>query len=219
MGKFRVCIVKLLTFCIRYQWDRIAHGSIDALYLEKLDNFNLTEERKNEILQMVFPDLIVIECDFNAYPILETWLKTQKEVIAFFYVTNVIALYCLDRKKEALEVLNSYLIQNLENTFFKRYYSRMQGIFEDGTNIRFELNGYNDASYVFIDDLTINGLTDYKLLNFLIKEEDQWVGEFKLPPGENYYIFYVDGKRVFDPNNSVTEIKYGLEYNKIVIQE
>ena len=187
--------------------------------LEKLNRYNFTEERKNEILQILFSDLIVTKCDFNAYPFLKAWLKTQKEVSAFFHVTNAIVLYSTNRKKEALKVLSTYLSQKPENTLSKRYYERMQGIFEERTNVRFKLNGYKDARYVFIDRVPINGITDFKLFNFLIKEGDQWVGEFNLPLGENYYIFFVDGKRVFDPNNSEIGKKYGLEYNKKVIKE
>ena len=187
--------------------------------LEKLDKYNFTEERNNEILQMLSSDLIVTRCDFNAYPFLNVWIKTQKEVRAFFHVTNAIVLYSTNRKKEALEVLSAYLSQKPENTLSKRYYERMQGIFGEGMNVHFKLCGYKDAKYVFIDKVPINGITDFKLFNFLIKEGDQWVGEFNLPPGENYYIFFVDGKRVFDPNNSIIEKKNGLEYNKINIKE
>jgi hypothetical protein len=89
----------------------------------------------------------------------------------------------------------------------------MSGIPVTGANARFELNGFADAKYVFIDGISISPVN-----NFMVKTGDRWTGSFRLPANEYHYNFLVDGKRVLDPGSTDIVRDGNVEYNRLIIE-
>jgi hypothetical protein len=71
--------------------------------------------------------------------------------------------------------------------------------FEEDANVTFELNGYENATYVFVKGIPSN-------FDFLIKKDGKWIGKFILNDGVYNYSFVVDGKQVFDSKTPVKVI-------------
>lgn len=185
--------------------------------LKKLNEYQLSLERKNEILRLLCSDLIVWNHDFNSYPFLSALLKSKKDVDELLQVTNPIALFFSSKKTEALDILNKYPTDHPTGQlapFASQISNQMQGIFEKDANVKFELKGYENAKSVFVEGI------DYPtVIYFLIQKDGKWIGDFYLDPDEYHYVFLVDGKRVLDANISDTIKENGLDYSKIVVKE
>jgi hypothetical protein len=181
--------------------------------LKELNSYPLTSIRKNEILRLLSSDLIYFNRDFRSYPFLMTFIQSQKTPDEFNLVLSAITLFCLDNKNEALNVLKTYVSQNPKSTLAKDIFNQMQGIFDEAANARFELKGYLNAKYVFVDGISIS-----PVFNFMVNDGEKWIGVFKLPPNEYHYSFSVDGDRILDPDNHDITHESGLEYNTISIK-
>jgi hypothetical protein len=181
--------------------------------LRKLNEYHLPANRKSEILSLLSTDLILYNQDFNSYPFLTALIKSKRETDEFLQVINSIVLFCTNKKNEAIEGLNDYLVKNPESDIVHDYLNQMKGIFDKDANVRFELTGSEKAKCVFVD-----GLNHPNIRYFLIPKDGKWIGEFRLPPGEYRYIFLVDGKRVSDPNNHDIVKDEGLYYNRIFVK-
>jgi hypothetical protein len=181
--------------------------------LRKLNEYHIPKDRNNEILSLLSSDLILYNQDFNSYPFLSVLIKSKKETDEFLQAINAIALFCTNRKTEAIDGLNKYLIENPESDVVQDYLNQMKGIFDNDANVRFELTGSEKAKCVFV-----GGLTNPNIRYFLIRKEGKWIGEFRLPPGEYHYIFLVDGKRTPDPKNHDIVKDEGLDYNRIFVK-
>jgi hypothetical protein len=89
----------------------------------------------------------------------------------------------------------------------------MNGVFNKKANSKFELNGFENATFVYAE-----GLDDPSIQYFLIKKGGKWIGKFNLAPDEYHYYFSVDGKAVLDQKNNKRIIEEGQTYNKLVIK-
>jgi hypothetical protein len=179
---------------------------------KELNNLPLTTLRKNEILRLLSSDLIYFNHDFKSYPFLKAFIESQNTPDEFNLVLNAISLFCLNNKNEALDLLKAFIGQNPKSILAKDTFNQMQGIFDKDANARFELNGYSQAKYVFVDGISVS-----PLFNFLVKDGDRWVGNFKLPPSEYHYNFSVEGEKILDPQNNDIIKDAGVEYNRIFI--
>lgn len=182
--------------------------------LKKLNKYELSLDKKNEILRLLSTDLILFNHEFRSYPFISDLIKSKKETDEFLQVTYAIALFNDGKKEEAIDILKKYLNEKPKSTLANDYLNHMQGVFKDGANIKFELTGFNNAKYVFVD-----GFTYPNFKYFLIQKEGKWIGEFKLPPNEYSYYFSIDGERVMDPNNPDIIKKQGIDYNRIIIKK
>jgi hypothetical protein len=185
--------------------------------LRKLDEYPLPLNRRIEILRMLSSDLIIIKHDFNAYPFLARLVKSDSDwkPDGFLQSVNALALFCLHKEKDALDILNSYLTTHPDNKLMYDLLNQIQGVFDKDSNVKFELEGYEKAQFVFVD-----GFDDPNLNHFLIQKNGKWIGEFKVSPEAYQYIFIIDGKRVLDPNNSdIVKDKSGIDFNNIVVKK
>lgn len=185
--------------------------------IEKLDSFNLSPEGKTKVGRLLFYDLIVVNHDFKSYPSLTDLIEPIKKSDELIIFIDAISLFGSDRKKEAIELLERYAKENPKAmlTFLATHLSNlMQGIFAKDANVEFELNGFENAKYVFVE-----GLHSPNIEYFLIHQNGKWVGKFKLQPDEYGYYFLVDGKRILDPGNRKTIKLDNLEYSKIKIRK
>ncbi len=183
--------------------------------IKKLDESHLTLNRKNEILWMLSSDLILINHEFKGYPFLADLIKSKKEAEndETIQATNALALFCTDKAIEARGVLGKYLVKYPENQDMHSLLNQMQGIFDKGANVKFELPGYENAQYIFVE-----GFDDPSINHFLVKMNGRWTGEFTVSPGKYHYIFIVDGKRVLDSKNTDIVNSHGLEFNRIFVK-
>jgi hypothetical protein len=181
--------------------------------MKVLNNFQLPSKRKNEILRLLTSDLIFFNRDFRSYPFLATLIRSQERPDEFNQVLSAISLFCTGKKNEALDSLKKYSFENPKSTSAKEILNKMEGVFDEGTNARFELKGFTNAQHVFVDGISI-----FPIYNFMVKNEDHWVGHFKLEPAEYHYSFSVDGERVLDPENKDIVTDGNIEYNRILIQ-
>lgn len=188
--------------------------------LQKLNEYSLPEDRKKQILRLLYYDLIVGNHDFSAYTPLSDAMKVKKENDELVELSNAVALFCTGRKTEALALLQTFSSEKNEkfSPFLKplatHLLNQMQGNFAKDANVKFELKGYENAKYVFVEGIDTPNLT-----YFLIQKEGKWIGKFKLEPDEYGYTFLIDGKRVMDPKNSKKITIDGLDYNKIVVKK
>ena len=187
------------------------HGIIKSL--KQMESYKLSEKRKEEILKLLTSGLILLNHDFNSYPFLERLIRSTKEQDTITQIINSTSLFCMGNKKEALATLSNSIVKNPNNTTMTYIFNQMQGVFEDGVNVNFELKGFAAAKYVFVDGLSFPN-TKY----FLIKDGENWIGKFKLLPDEYIYIFIIDGKRVLDPNSHDIVNYNGLDFNHIIVK-
>lgn len=164
--------------------------------LKQLNDYDLSEIRRNEILRLLSLELVVYNHEYKCYPFLSELMRTSKEIDEYLQVYNAVSLFSIEKRNGAIKSLKKYLIVNPTSSLAQNCYNHMQGIFEDGSNVKFELPGYNKSKYVFVECIAYPNIK-----YFLIPKEGKWIGEFKLLPGEVWYYFLVDGKRVVDPNN------------------
>jgi hypothetical protein len=188
------------------------HSSGYAGSLKVLDSYAISPERKTEIMRLFTQDLILFNRDFNSYGFLESYMKTQKTPDEFNVTLNAIALFCLNRKNEAVDILQKYVSEKPNSVTAKEILNQMQGIAPAGANARFELKGYASAKNVFVDGISIS-----PIYNFLTRDGDKWIGNFKLPMNEYLYYFTVDGEKVLDPSNTDIVKDGNNEFNKLII--
>jgi hypothetical protein len=179
---------------------------------KELNSLPLTSVRKNEILRLLSSDLIYFNRDFRSYPFLKAFIQSQKIADEFNLVLSAISLFCRDNKNEALDLLKAFIGQNPNSILVKDTFNQMQGIFDKAANARFELNGYPEVKYVFVDGISVS-----PVYNFLVRDGDKWTGNFRLPQGEHHYNFSVEGERILDPDNNDIVKDAGVEYNRIFV--
>lgn len=184
-----------------------------SIALAKLSSFNLPDNKKTTVLRQISNDLIVFSHNFNAYPFLSSLFNSQGNSDMTLCAFNAFALFCLGNSNDAKTVLKTYLKENPDNQFIRDLLNQMNGRFAKKTNYKFELKGFENAKFVYVE-----GLSDPSIQYFLIKQGDKWLGKFKLTPEEYHYYFSVDGKRVLDPTNNDIVKKDGQTYNKLVIK-
>jgi hypothetical protein len=188
----------------------LTNGADEAL--ARLNSFQLTSGRSNEILRLLVSDLIYFNRDFRSYPFLATLIRSQNKPDEFNLVLNAIALFCTGQKNDAIDMLKNYSMANPDNTAVNEFLNRMLGIMDENANARFELKGYANAQHVFV-----NGISISPIYNFLVKNGDTWTGSFVLPAGAYQYNFSVDGTNVTDPENSETVTIGNILYNKMLV--
>ena len=184
--------------------------------LKQLNGYDLPLMRKNEILRLLSLELIACDHKFECFPFLSELMKSSTVDDDFLQRLNAVSLFSIDRKTEAIKELKKYLTVNPTNTKTQVCLDHMQGKYEEGANVKFALNGYKKAKYVFVDYITYPNIK-----YFLVSKDGNWVGEFKLSPGEVYYTFNVDGKRVLDPKNTNIYTDTGdkdIKYNIINVK-
>lgn len=189
----------------------LASGTKTAI--EDLSSFNLSESETQTILQQISNDLVVCNHDFTAYPFLSKLISSMKKPDDILCMFNAFALFCMDKKTEAKTILKDILKENPNDELCKDLLNQMNGNFNKKTNHKFELKGYENAKFVYVE-----GLSDPSIEYFLIKKRTKWVGKFSLPPEEYQYYFLVDGKKILDPTNSNILKEDGETYNRIVIK-
>jgi hypothetical protein len=181
--------------------------------LKELNGYSLTTARKNEILRLLSSDLIYFNRDFNSYPFLMTFNQAQNNPDEFNLVLSAVSLFCISKEDEAYDVLKRFTTQNPNSILARDILNQMQGKFDAAANARFVLKGHPDSKYVFVDGISIS-----PIFNFMVKDGDNWAGNFRLPPGEYHYSFSADGLRVLDQDNSDIITDGGVEYNRIYIR-
>ena len=182
--------------------------------LTEIDNYQLPKVRKNEILRLLSHDLVMFNHDLKSYKFLSAYIDSKNEPDEILELVNAVSLFCLNKKKDAFKLLEEYQFAFPGSYAGKLCLNRMKGKFDENANVKFELKGYENANYVFVDGFSLVNTTD-----FLIKRDGKWIGEFKLTPNEYSYCFSIDGERVLDPNNSDIIQKQGVDYNRIVVKE
>jgi hypothetical protein len=190
------------------------HSSGYDMSLNVLDSYAISSERKTEILRLFIQDLILFNRDFKSYGYLESYMKTQKSPDEFSVTLYAITHFCLNRKNDAVDILQKYVSEKPNSTTAKEILNQMQGIAPAGANARFELKGYTSAKSVFVDGISVS-----PIYNFLTRDGDKWVGNFRLQTNEYHYHFTVDGEKVLDQSNP-DRVKDGEnEFNKLIIYQ
>jgi hypothetical protein len=174
----------------------------------------LSPQEKRTILFQLTDDLIICNHDFNAYPFLRELIDLDGDTVDILSAFNAFALFCMDRKTKAKQVLETSLKKFPDNGLFKDLLNQMNGRYNPESNCNFELKGYNTAKFVYVE-----GLDDPSIEYFLIRNGNKWIGKFLLPPEEYHYYFSVDGKKILDSNNKEQIIVDGEKYNKITIKK
>ena len=185
--------------------------------IEKLNGDQLSSERKNLIIRLLYFDLIMYKYDFKNYSFFSDLIASNCPTDEFLQVFNTRTLFFTGKQSEAIKALNNYSTEHPEGQFIqfaKGLLKQMQGQFDTEANVKFELNGYKKAKYVFVE-----GIESPNIQYFLILREGKWIGNFKLEPEEYHYIFLADGKRILDKNNPNVVKENGLDYNKIVVKK
>jgi hypothetical protein len=180
--------------------------------LELLDKSQLSTPAKTEVMRLMVQDLIHFNRDFNAYPILEAYIRNVEKPDDFNMTLNAISLFCLDRKDEALNILGKFISENPGAASARETLAQISGTPVAGANVRFELAGFENAKCVFIDGLSISPVN-----NFLVRQGNKWTGSFRLPANEYHYNFLVDGMRVLDPDNYDIVRDGNTDYNRIIV--
>lgn len=181
--------------------------------IEGIALMNLSDnEKQNQFIQIT-SDLVILNHDFNAYPFLSALINSKKDPDDIFLTFNAFALFCMDKKIEAKIILKGILKENPDDELCKDLLNQMNGKFNKKANHKFELKGYENAKFVYVE-----GLSDPSIEYFLIKKGAKWVGKFNLSPEEYHYYFLVDGKKILDPNNKTVIEEDNQMYNKLVIK-
>lgn len=167
---------------------------------------------RSHSMRLLVTSLLDMDADFDSYPIYEHYLKTITWEAKDFQV-NAIALYCRGQKEKALESIAEGLKKYPGDESLPVLKDQLHGKFPSNTNYRIELEGFEDASYVIIEDFSY-----YKLDDFLVKEGDKWVGAYYLTPDEYFFSFIVDGKEVLSPQFGVSS-QEGIPCNHVVIKK
>jgi hypothetical protein len=189
------------------------HTSGYAESLKVLDSYPITPARRTEILRLFVQDLILFNRDFNSYGYLESYLKSQKAPDEFNVTLSAISLFCTNRQNEALDLLQKYITEKPKSVSAKEVLDQMQGIPVAGANARFELKGFVNAKFVFVDGISIS-----PIYNFLTRQGDSWIGTFRLPSNEYHYYFNVDGEKILDPVNNDIVKDGSNDHNRLIIK-
>jgi hypothetical protein len=179
--------------------------------IELMESIKDSAERLT-MMRLLVTGLIDMEANFDAYPILEHFLKQirpeQKD-----YCVNSFALYCYGKKEKAIESLEEGLKIYPNDESLIDLKNQLNGKFpSNNKNYRLELDDFHDAKYVLIDN------SYYQIYNFLVKIGDKWVGEFPLEPDEYFFRFNVDGKIVTSSQFEVVTYNEAPN-NRIVIKK
>lgn len=188
-------------------------SSGSSVAIEKLNSYHLPDKDRKIALRQISSDLVIYSHDLNGYPFLSALVNLQGNTESTLSAFNAFALFCMGRQNEAKTFLKDYLKANANDEFTQRLLNQMNGKFDKKANAKFELKGYSDAKFVYVE-----GLLDPSIQYFLIKKGDRWLGKFELSPEEYHYYFSVEGKRVLDPTNTNTTTIDGQTYNKLVIK-
>nr|WP_294859064.1 carcinine hydrolase/isopenicillin-N N-acyltransferase family protein [uncultured Fluviicola sp.] len=164
-----------------------------------------------EKMRLLVTGLLDMDADFDSYPIFEHYLKSITWEAKDFWV-NAVALYCRGQKEKALESVTEGLKKYPTDEGLGLLNDQLHGKFPADANYRLELEGFENAGYVLLEDFSY-----FKLECFLVKEGDKWVGEFPLTPDEYFFSFNVDGKRVLAPQFE-TALDDGVLYNRVVVK-
>jgi len=177
-------------------------------YQQAITTMNSIQDTKhrNEVLSYLATGLIETGGMFDAYPVYEAYLKSKEPSISDI-VNKSINLYCIGKKEEAMETVNNQLLLYPDNPALIRQKKRLNGQFDQACNYRIELEGYENAKHVVVDNFWLT-----KTDGFMTKVEDKWILELQLYPGEFYFAFYIDGKRL-TPSQFHSADFNGIPYN------
>nr|WP_294859063.1 hypothetical protein [uncultured Fluviicola sp.] len=167
---------------------------------------------RSHSMRLLVTSLLDMDADFDSYPIYEHYLKTITWEAKDFQV-NTIALYCRGQKEKALESLAEGLKNYPGDESLLVLKDQLRGKFPSNTNYRIELEGFEDANYVLLEDFSY-----YKLDDFLVKEGGKWVGGYDLTPDDLFFSFIVDGKEVLSPQFGISSYG-GIPCNHVVIKK
>ncbi|MBN9293721.1 MAG: hypothetical protein J0G96_07070 [Flavobacteriia bacterium] len=189
-------LVKALKFCEQGKYQK-AITTINSIHDSTF---------QSEALSFLATGLIETGGMFEAYPVYEIYFNSKVPAISDI-VNKSITLYCIGKKNEAIETIDKYLLIYPENTELIRQKNRLNGQFDKTCNYRIELKGYESAKHVVIDNFLLT-----KTDGFMTKAGDKWVLDLQLYPGEFYFAFVVDGKRMMLPGFQISDFN-GIPYN------
>lgn len=189
-------LVKALKFCKQ------------GKHQEALDTINSIQDNtfRNKILSFLAIGLTETGGMFDTYPIYEAYFNSKEPVISDI-VNKSIILYCIDKKEEALTNLNKYLFVYPDNPELILIKNRLNGQFEKSCNYRIEIQGYENAKNIVVDNFWLT-----KTNGFMTKIGDKWVLELQRYPGDFYFAFYVDGIRMTLTDFKLSDFN-GIPYN------
>lgn len=189
-------LVKALKFCEQ------------GKHQEALTTINSIQENtyRNAILSFLATGLIETGGMFDAYPIFEAYFNSKEPSIPDI-INKSINLYCIDKKEEALTNLNAYLLIYPDNPELILLKNRLNGQFEKSCNYRLEIQGYENAKNIVVDNFWLT-----KTNGFMTKIGDTWIIELQMYPGNYYYAFYIDGVRMTLTDFKLSDFN-GIPYN------
>lgn len=161
---------------------------------------------RSAVLSYLATGLIETGGMFDAYPVYEVYFNSKEPGISDI-VNKSIALYCIGKKDEALETVTKYLLIYPGNAELTHQKNRLNGQFDNKLNYRIELQGYEHAKNVVVDNFWFT-----KTAGFMTKAGNKWVLEMQGYPGDFYFAFYIDGERVTPTQFNSSDFN-GIPYN------
>ncbi|WP_400075685.1 hypothetical protein [Winogradskyella sp. R77965] len=176
----------------------IFKGGLSA-YTE-FNNSKITDKQRQGILAIFSNRIVNDRHNLEAYPFLKEYVKIDS-LNRYLQIKDAIWKLHNSGKNDAIKVINNYK-EKVPDTGMevKRIVNRLNGNFDEEPNATFELNGYQDAKFVFIKGLSND------VGNFLFKRDGKWIGKFRLYDGIYNYSFIVDGKQVLDSKTPINTI-------------
>lgn len=187
----------------------LKQGPAEAIGLFRKMEDEIPIQRKSEILRHVFSSCLLSENKYaDAGAFFDEWsrLNGGKDKMTNFYLGLIRltngdvqqARECFKAQVEADAAAAD--AQASSASAAKRFLDKLEGKKVPAANVRLELKGYAEAKFV-----CVFGIDDLSISHFLVKTEEGWEADFVLPSGKHHYVFLVDGKTVFDPQNPEKE--------------
>ena len=195
-----------------------AQGAEKAVELFRQLDEGIPEKRRSEILRHIFLSCLLTTNKYaDSRLFFDEWERINKgqDEAANFYSTFVhLSNGDYDKAKELLaqQVKVNATDERAQRGYpamAARLLARLEGIKPEGANVRFELKGYEHAKFV-----SVYFPNKSPVYYFLLKTDEGWAGDFKLPAGQLHYSFMVDGKMMLDPSNPRSE-DYASEDGKL----
>ncbi|HJQ71354.1 MAG TPA: hypothetical protein VKA70_20415 [Blastocatellia bacterium] len=200
-------------------WDAYrAQGAEKAVELFRQLEGGMPEKRRSEVLRHIFLSCLLTTSKYaDSMIFFDEWERVNRgldEAASFYGAFVRLSNGGYEKGKELLarQVKVDATDERAQRGYPQRaarLLARLEGAKPEGANARFELKGHKDAKFV-----SLYLPNRPPVFYFLLKTDDGWAGDFKMPEGEIYYSFMVDGKMMLDPSNPRSE-EYAGEDGKL----